>query len=139
MTDPVERAMTDPVEAAARSAALVLASDLGPSLPAEVETVLAARYTGEQRPGQYDPVAIAALGIGAADLIVSIAQLAWSIISEQHKHTAQPLPDATARQVRIALRQQDIAVSPSTDHITEVVITELIRLEDPPQQQAPDP
>lgn len=138
MTDPIERAMTDRVEASARAAAMVLATDLGPTLPAEVEAVLAARYTSEQRPGQYDPVAIAGLGVGAAGLIVAIAQLAWSIVSDQHKDTAQPPPDAIARQTRIALRQRDITVSPNTDHITEVVITELIRLESPSQRQAPD-
>jgi hypothetical protein len=138
MTDPLERAMIDPVEAAARSAAVVLASDLGPSLSAEVEAVLAARYTSERCPGQYDPAAVAGLGVGAASLIVSIAQLAWSIVSDHHKHTAQPSPDAVARQIRIALRQRDITVSPGIDRITEVVITELIRLEGPPQQQAPD-
>jgi hypothetical protein len=44
--------MTDPVGDAARSAAAILAPDLGPNLPAEVEAALHARNAGEQRPGQ---------------------------------------------------------------------------------------
>jgi hypothetical protein len=124
--------MTDHVADAARSAAMILAPGLSPNLPAEVEAALAARYAGHQRPRQYDPLAIASFGIGAASLIVSIAQLAWSIISDQPKHTTAPSPDATARQVRITLRQQDIPLSPSTERITEVIITEIIRQASPP-------
>ena len=64
--------MTDPVADAARSAAVILAADLGPSLPAEVEAALAARDT-QQRPDRYlDPVSL-------ASLIVAIATLAWTI------------------------------------------------------------
>lgn len=125
--------MTDPAADAARAAAASLAPSLGPGLPAEVEAALHARDSGGQPPGQYDPAAIAGLAIGAASLIVSIAQLAWSIVSDQRTHTAKPSPEAIARQVRIALRQQDTPVPPGTDQITEVVITEIIRLQDPPQ------
>jgi hypothetical protein len=39
--------MTDPAADAARSAAVILAADLGPSLPAEVEAALAThRHSG---------------------------------------------------------------------------------------------
>ena len=123
--------MTDPVADAARSAAAILASDLGPSLPAEVEAALHARSTGEQRPGQYDPLAIAGFGIGVASLVVSIAQLAWSIVSDRRKQAAEQSSGSIARQVRIALRQQDIPISPDADRIAEVVITEIIRLDSP--------
>jgi hypothetical protein len=122
--------MTDPIADAARAAAAVLAARLGPGLPAEVEAALHARDSGAQGPGQYDPTAIAGLAVGAASFIVSIAQLAWSIVSDQHTQTAKPSPEAIARQVRIALRQQDGPLPPDTDRITEVVITEIIRLED---------
>ena len=124
--------MTDPVADVARSAAAILTADFGPNLPAEVEAALVARYADEQRPGQYDPLAIASFGIGAASLIVSIAQLAWSIVSDRRKHAAEPSPDSVARQVRIALRERDLPMPPDTDRITEVVITEVIRLEGPP-------
>ena len=70
--------MTDPVAQAARSAASVLAHDFGPNLPTEVEAALRARHTSGQRPGQYDPVAIAGLAVSAGSLIVAVAQLAWS-------------------------------------------------------------
>ena len=121
--------MTDPVADAARATAAILAPSLGPGRPAEVEAALHARDNGEQAPGQYDPLAIAGLAVGAASMIVSIAQLAWSIISDQRTHTAGPSPDSIARQVRIALRQQDRPLPPDTDRIIEVVITEIIRLE----------
>jgi hypothetical protein len=124
--------MTDPAADAARSAAAILAPDLGPGLPAEVEAALHTGTAGAQRPGQYDPAALASLGISAASLIVTIAQLAWSILSDHHTHTTPPAPEAIARQIRIHLRQHDIPMSPGTGHITDVVITEITRLHDPP-------
>jgi hypothetical protein len=120
--------VTDTVADAARAAAGVLAPGMGPRLVAEVEAALAARDGGEQRPGQYDPVAIAGLGIAAGGLIVSVAQLAWSIVSDlARRAAAPPSPEAVARDVRIRLREYDVALSPETDRITEVVITEVIR------------
>lgn len=123
--------MTDPVADAARAAAAILAPALGSGLPAEVETALHTRDIGEQAPGQYDPTAIAGLAVGAASLIVSIAQLGWSIVSDQRKHAAKPSPESVARQVRIILRQQDRPLPPDTTRIVDVVITEITRLEDP--------
>jgi len=101
MTDP------DPAASAARAAAAILAPDLGPHLPAEVEAALAARHAS-QRPGQYlDPVSL-------ASLIVSIASLAWSICNDRRNQTPGPPPaDSLARQVRITLRDQDISLPPA--------------------------
>jgi hypothetical protein len=123
--------MTAPAADAARSAAVALAPELGPDLPAEVEAALVACQAAGQRPGQYDPIAAASLSIETASLIVSIAQLAWSIVSDRRKHAAEPSSESIARQVRIALRQQDIPLPPSTGRITDVVITEIIRRERP--------
>ncbi len=118
--------MTDPAADAARSAAAILAPDLGPSLPAEVEAALAARDS-EQRPDRYfDPVSL-------ASLIVSIATLAWQIYTDQHNRTADPPPDSIARQVRITLRDQDTVLPPGTKRITEIVATEITRHADPPR------
>jgi hypothetical protein len=114
------------------AAAAILAPDLGLGLPAEVEAALHDRQAGGQRPGQYEPLALASLGIGAASLIVSIAQLAWSILTDHRAHTAQPSPEAIARQIRITLRQRDIPITAGTDGITDVVITEVTRLPGPP-------
>lgn len=121
--------MTSPAADAARSAAAILAPDLGPNLPAEVEAVLAsdevktaitARDT-RQRPDQYlDSVSL-------AGLIVSIATLAWTIYNDQRKHAPEPPPTAIARQIRITLRDQDAPLPPETGHITEIVATEIIR------------
>ena len=118
----------DTVADAARSAAVLLAPELGPNLLAEVEAALYTRDHGEQRPGQYDPAAIASLGMSAAGLIVSIAQLAQAILSDRRNHSAETSPDSITRQVRISLREQDVPVPAGTDHITDVVVTEIIRL-----------
>ena len=119
--------MTDPVGDAARSAAAILAADLSPNLPAEVEAALAARDT-RQRPDRYlDPVSL-------ASLIVAIATLAWTIYNDQRdRHHADPPADSIARQVRITLRDQDTALPPGTDRITEIVATEITRHASPPR------
>ena len=118
--------MTDPVADAARSAAAILTADLGTSLPAEVEAALAARDTG-QRPDRYlDPVSL-------ASLIVSVAGLAWQVYTDQRKHTPDPPADSVARQVRITLRDQDTALPPGTERITEIVATEITRHASPPR------
>ena len=118
--------MTDPAADAARSAAAILAPDLGPSLPAEVEAALHTRDAG-QRPGQYlDPVSL-------GTLIVAIATLAWTIYNDRRKQTPDPPPDSIARQVRITLRDQDTVLPPGTERITEVVATEITRQAKPPE------
>jgi hypothetical protein len=118
--------MTDPAADAARSAALILAPDLGPNLPAQVEAALATRHA-QQRPDQYlDPVSL-------ATLIVAIATLAWTIYNDQRKHTPQPPADSVARQIRITLRDQDMTLPPGTERITEIVATEITRQASPPE------
>jgi hypothetical protein len=115
--------MTDAAADAARSAAVILAPDLGPSLPAEVEAALAAR----QRPDRYlDPVSL-------ASLIVSIAVLAWTIYNDQRNHTPDPPPASIARQVRITLREQDTVLPPGTERMTEIIATEITRHADQPR------
>ena len=122
---------------AARAAAVILAPELGPNLPAEVEAVLYTREHGDQRPGKYDPLAMAGFATGAASLIVSIAQLAQAILSDRRNHTAETSPDSITRQIRIRLREHDIPAPAGTDRITDVVVSEIIRLSSDPGQ--PDP
>jgi hypothetical protein len=118
--------MTDPAADAARTAAVILAPDLGLSLPAEVEAALAARGT-HQRPDRYlDPVSL-------ATLIVTIATLAWTICNDQRNHTPDPPPATIARQIRISLRDQDTHLPPGTERITEIVATEITRQPSPPR------
>jgi hypothetical protein len=118
--------MTDPAADAARAAAAILAPDLGPNLPAEVEAALAARGT-QPRPDRYlDPVSL-------ASLIVAIATLAWTIYNDHRTRTPDPPPSSIARQVRITLRDQDTPLPPGTERITEVVATEITRQARPPR------
>ena len=113
----------DPAAAAARSAAAILAPSHSPALPAQVESALAAR----QRPDLYvDPVSL-------AGLIVTIANLAWTIYNDQRSRTPNPPPDAIERQVRITLREQDTALPPGAERITEIIATEITRHASPPQ------
>jgi hypothetical protein len=118
--------MTDPAADAARAAAAILALDLGPRLPAEVEAALADRDV-QQRPGQYlDPVSL-------ASLIVSIASLAWTIYNDRRTRNPEPPPpDSIARQVRITSRDQDLSLPPGTDRIIEIIATEITRYANPP-------
>jgi hypothetical protein len=121
--------VTDPAADAARSAAVILAPDLGPNLPAEVEAALAARGA-PQRPDRYlDPVSL-------AGLIVAIATLAWTIYSDLRNRAKEQEPeaDSIARQVRITLREQDTALPSGTERITEIVATEIIRQSKHPQE-----
>jgi hypothetical protein len=121
--------MTDPVADAARASAAVLAPDLGPGLPAHVEAALAAR-DAQRRPDQYlDPNTLIAL----AGLIVSIATLAWTIYTDQRSRTPDPQPEAIAREVRVTLRERDIALPSGTERITEIVATEITRQGSPPR------
>ena len=117
--------MNDPVAGAARSVAAVLAPDLGPDLPAEVEAALAARST--RRPDLYvDPVSL-------ASLIVAIATLAWTIYNDQRTRTPKPPTAAIARQLRITLREREMPLPDGAERITELVATEIIRLASPPR------
>jgi hypothetical protein len=123
--------MTDHAADAARSAAVILAPDLGRNLPAEVEIALAAR-DGDQRPGRFfDPISLGAL-------IVSIATLAWTVYNDQRNRTREqkvepspavhePEEESVAREVRSKLRERDEVLPPGTERITTVVVTEVIR------------
>jgi hypothetical protein len=134
--------VTDPVAQAARSAAAILAPDLGPSLSAQVEAALAAR-NAQQRSNRFlDPIAL-------GGLIVAIATLAWTVYNDLRNrateskanpnHTPElepdpkpelkpgPTPEVLARQVRITMREQDIILPAGTERITEIVATEIIR------------
>ena len=120
--------MTDPVTDAARSAAAILAPDLGRNLPTEVEAALAAR-SGDRRPDRYLDV------VSLGSLIVSVATLAWAVYNDQRNrtHNQESPADAIVRQVRVTLRDQDMSLPPGTDRITEVVATEILRQPRHPQ------
>lgn len=112
--------MTDPVADAARSAALILAPDLGPGLPAEVEAALAARDTRQHADRYLDPISL-------ASLIVGIATLAWTIYNDQRDRASDPPPSSIAHQIRITLREQETILPAGAERITEIVATEITR------------
>ena len=123
--------MTDHAAEAARSAAAILAPDLGQNLPVEVEIALAAR-DGERGPDRF---VVDLIALGA--LIVAIATLAWDVYKDQRDRrerkpelsaaVQEPDAEAIARGVRNKLREQDAILPPGTERITQVVVTEIIR------------
>jgi hypothetical protein len=118
--------VTDPAAQAARSAAAILASEFGPTLPAEVEAALAARNTA-RRPDRFlDPVSF-------ASLIVSIASFAWQIYTDQRRRTPEPEADSIACQVRTTLKEQEVPLPAGTERIITIVATEVTRNATPPQ------
>lgn len=85
------------VRRAARAAARRLAHEVSPSLPAQVEDVLAAR--GGDRPPDHFAIDVVALG----SLVVSAASLAWTVVNDRRKEGAKPSREAVARQVLLEL------------------------------------
>lgn len=114
--------MTDPVAVAARAAAGRLVGEYGPRLAADVEAALHAG--GSQRRDQYiDSVA-------AGELIVSIANLAWTVYLGLKSKTAKPAPEVVTRSVRVELRNRGEGDVSEQDKITDVVVTEIIKAAD---------
>ncbi len=94
--------MTDHAAEAARSAAVILAPDLGRNLPVEVEAALAARVGDQRNPTREQK-------------------------TELNSAVQEPEADPITRQIRIKLREQDEILPPGTNRIAEVVVTEIIR------------
>lgn len=69
-------------------------------------------------------------------LILSVATLAWTVYNDLRGRALdqEPPADSIARQIRITLRDQDTALPPGTERITEVVATEIIRHAKSPQE-----
>jgi hypothetical protein len=108
---------TESIAAVARAAARNLIAEYGPGLEADVEAALHAGT--EQRPGQYlDPISV-------GGLIVAIATLAWTIYSDQRKHTREPAPEVIERRVRIEIREHADASPQEISRIAEVVVTQI--------------
>ncbi|MFL6077251.1 MAG: hypothetical protein ACJ73S_28130 [Mycobacteriales bacterium] len=96
-------------EAVARAAARRL------GLEGEVEAVLTANGSGRQ---YADPTAVAAL-------VVSVADLAWTVYQDLRSRTSGPSRQVIARRIRVEVTST--TVDPSTrDRIIEIVIDETI-------------
>jgi hypothetical protein len=106
----------DPATAIARAVAKRLVPEFGVRVEAEVEAALYAQEDGVRH--EYDPVAIGAL-------IVSIAQLAWTIYSDYRKK----VPDAPPERVELVLRteiRREVEITPTSTQVTDVVVKEII-------------
>ena len=115
--------MTDPITIAARAAAQCLVADYGPRLPDEVEAALSTRGTA-RRPDQFiDPVSV-------GSLIVAIATLAWTVYSDLNKKT----PETVIKQIRCELREYDGPGTGDADHITTIVVGEIVRAAQNPRK-----
>jgi hypothetical protein len=114
--------MTDDIVATiARATADQLAPELGARLPIEVEAALYSGGYDDGQPTQYFDV----MGVGG--LIVSLAQLAWSIYDGYRKKGQQP-PTAPvlAREVRVKQREMT-HVDGTQEKIIEYVVIETLK------------
>jgi hypothetical protein len=112
--------VTEPVADSARGAAQRLAGELSePRLVTDVEAALVA---GEGRtvPDRYlDPISLGAL-------IVSVAQLAWTVYTDLKKQTPEPAREVVERRVRVQLPAGEVPAA-QRDRIIEVVVEETVR------------
>ncbi len=120
MSDPI----VDGEEPArgARAAAVRLAPEFGVGLPGDVEAALHA--SGQDGERYLDPVALSAL-------IVSAAQLAWTVYMDLRKRTAKPAREVVARRVRVELTDRADIEAGVRDRVIDVVIAETL----PPDQE----
>lgn len=105
----------DPASEIARAAAGRLIPEFGARVQTGVEAALYAQEDGVRH--EYDPIAIGAL-------IVSIAQLAWTIYSDHRKKA----PDAPPEHLELVLRNEirrEVEITPGSTRITDVVIKEI--------------
>ena len=113
--------MSDGVDDLARRSARRLAAQLDIEVEGPVEQAIAG-----SRPGQYvDPGSIA---LGA--LIVSIANLVWTMFNDLRNDRKQPSNDTIARQVRVKVEVPVAVTTDQRDAIIEVVIDDATRTDD---------
>ncbi len=107
---------TDPIGRIARAAARRLAETHGAALEPQVEAALYARAR-DQRPTQYlDPLAL-------GSLIVSVATLAWTVITDWPPRTPHPTRKDVAHRVKDKRGIND----PSADEVIDVVVDETFK------------
>jgi hypothetical protein len=113
--------MTSSVDRIARSAAQRLADDDDlPWLVPEVERHLQVGNAG-QAAERYEPVSIA-----VAALIVSVAQLAWTIYTDLRRQTPHPDPEVLKRRIRVEIEPPDQVSAEDRDRIITVVVRETL-------------
>lgn len=107
---------TDPIGRIARAAARRLAETHGAALEPQVEAALSARAR-DQRPTRYlDPLAL-------GSLIVSVANLAWMMITDWPPRKPHPTREDVAPVVKDELGIDD----PSADEVINVVVDESLK------------
>lgn len=115
--------MMDLVADIARASAQVLAAELDPRLPLDVERELDLQRPDARQEQYVDPVS-------CASLIVSVAALAWTIYQDLRRQTAKPSPSVLARRVRVEANHEvtsDVATKVQRDRIISVVVEQIIR------------
>jgi hypothetical protein len=101
-------------------------------LIADLEAALHARGAEPARDRYVDPIALGAL-------IVSVAQLAWTVYSDRRRHGPEPASEVLARAVRVELQQSTSVTTEIRDRVIVVVVEETIaagKREAPPATSA---
>ena len=114
--------MANPVDRIARTAAARLAHDAElPHLVPEVEYQLQAG-TASQAAERYEPITIS-----LAALLVSVANLAWSIYTDLRKQTLRPDPEVMKRRIRVEIELPPAQVSAADrDRVIIAVVEEML-------------
>ena len=118
--------MEKPYAPIARAAAARLAASVDPNLPQLTERVLAEADHPEQQTRQYD----VSIALAAAQLIVGIAALAWTVYWTLKKEAKAPSREVLARKVRIEAVERFGGPDGRGQEIIEVVVEELWLRED---------
>jgi hypothetical protein len=117
--------MDDDAAETARAAAHQLAGELGGQLPGDVEAILRARDDAAIDRYVVDPISL-------ASLIVSVANLAWTLYRDLKTKTDAPARDVIERRVRVKVCDSEIEAPPAQrDRIIEVVVSEIIGATEP--------
>jgi hypothetical protein len=108
--------MDESISRIARAAAARLAPKHGPALPVDVEAVL---HPDRLRSDQYvDPISLGAL-------IVSVANLGWTIYKDLRKQVAKPSQQVLVSRIRVELPSAQRGKT--RDQVIELVVDEIVR------------
>jgi hypothetical protein len=112
--------MIDPIADIARAAAHRLAAEYGPTISAEVNLALHAPESIQRTERYLDPTSLGAL-------IVSIANLAWTVYVDLQKKTPKPSPAVVARTIRIKLENSHEFNSTQQANVIDIVVDQTVR------------
>jgi hypothetical protein len=114
-----------PVERGARAAARRLSHDYGAHIALEVEAALGSVGPSRRAEQYLDPVALAAL-------VISAAQLSWSVYMDLRSRKAKPAREVIERIVTVKLPERSDISTTDRERVITVVTEEIVRQAEAP-------